>query len=98
MRILASFHQSLIALIAVPAPLYAQATEQVRETGVSAIWVLANIVYAGMRAQSSTSAGWRIVAFIFGLPGTIVTLLAVKEGSERAYGVDLLRRRVPPES
>lgn len=64
-----------------------------RDTGVSAIWILANFSYAGMRAQDSSSAGWRIVAFIFGFPGTLLSFLLVGEGSERAYGVDLPRRR-----
>jgi len=61
--------------------------------GVSGIWVLANLSYAGMRAQNNRrDSGWRILAFIFGFPGTLLTLLAVREGSERAYGVDLPRR------
>lgn len=64
-------------------------------TGVSAIWFLANVSYAGMRAQNSASAGWRIVAFIFGFPGTLISFLAVGEGSERAYGIDIPRRRPP---
>jgi len=63
-------------------------------TGVSSIWVLANISYAGMRAQNSRSTGWRILALIFGFPGTLLSLLVVREGSERAYGVDLPRRTV----
>jgi hypothetical protein len=62
-------------------------------TGVSGIWVLANISYAGMRAQNNLSKGWRIVAFIFGLPGTIVTYFVVKDGDERAYGVDLPKKQ-----
>ncbi|KAF0124887.1 MAG: hypothetical protein FD189_2152 [Elusimicrobia bacterium] len=57
--------------------------------GVSAIWVLANISYAGMRAQNNPDVLWRIFSFIFGLPGSIVTLLAVREGSMRAYGINL---------
>jgi hypothetical protein len=61
-------------------------------TGISAIWILANISYAGMRAQNSASSGWRIVAFIFGLPGTLVSFLAIGEGSERAYGIEVPRR------
>lgn len=73
--------------------LSAQSSNQVQATGASAIWILANFCYAGMRAQDSSSAGWRIVAFLFGLPGTIVTWLAVAEGEERIYGVELPRRR-----
>lgn len=62
-------------------------------TGASAIWILANFCYAGMRAQDSSSAGWRIVAFLFGLPGTIITWLAGAEGDERVYGVEMPKRR-----
>jgi hypothetical protein len=61
------------------------------DTGVSGLWVLANFSYAGMRAQNSASSGWRIVAFIFGFPGTLVTYFAVPEGGQRAYGVQLPR-------
>ena len=38
-------------------------------TGVSAIWLLANICYAGMRAQGHPSSLWRVVSFLFGFPG-----------------------------
>lgn len=81
----------------IPAVAFAQEAAARTQTtvgsgGVSAIWVLANICYAGMRAQSNPSRAWRIVAFIFGLPGTIITYLAVKEGSERAYGIDIPRK------
>ena len=62
-------------------------------TGVSGIWVLANISYAGMRAQNNTSQGWRIIAFIFGFPGTLITFFAVSNGGERAYGVDLPKKQ-----
>ena len=65
----------------------------VRVTGVSGLWVLSNISFAGMRAQNSPSKGWRIVAFIFGFPGTLITFFAVKEGTERAYGIDIPKRR-----
>ena len=61
--------------------------------GVTGLWVLANISYAGMRAQNSASAGWRIIAFIFGFPGTFISYLAITEGSERAYGIEVPRRR-----
>src|SRR5712671_4418069 len=33
-------------------------------------------------------AGCRIVGFILGLPGTVLTFLVVQEGSERAYGIE----------
>ncbi|MGA2651582.1 MAG: hypothetical protein ABSF28_13705 [Terracidiphilus sp.] len=65
---------------------------QAEDTGISGLWVLANISYAGMRAQNSPSAIWRILAFIFGLPGTLLTFFVVAEGSERAYGIDIPRR------
>ena len=56
-----------------------------------ALWVLANIVYAGMRAQESSSSA-RVVAFTAGLPATLVTMLVVTAGSDRAYGIELPRR------
>jgi hypothetical protein len=60
-----------------------------RDTGVSGLWVLANISFAGMRAQDHRSIFWRTVAAIFGLPGTILSLICVAEGSERAYGISI---------
>lgn len=54
--------------------------------------MLANISYAGMRAQN-THRVWRIVAFVFGFPGTILSWIAVAEGSEKAYGIELPRHR-----
>ena len=71
------------------------AQSQIQDTGISGLWVLANISYAGMRAQNNPSRLWRILAFIFGLPGTIITFFAVTEGSDRAYGIDLPRRGRP---
>jgi hypothetical protein len=67
--------------------------QSVQDTGVSAIWVLANISYAGMRAQKNPSTGWRVLSFIFGFPGTLLTYLAVSEGGERAYGIDVPKKR-----
>jgi|SRR6516162_2801641 hypothetical protein len=65
--------------------------------GGGRLWLLGNFAYTGMRAQGNRSIpGWRVLAFIAGLPGTILSRLAVKEGSERAHGVDL-PRRVPKE-
>jgi hypothetical protein len=64
---------------------------RVEDTGISGLWVLANVSFAGMRAQNNRSVLWRTLAFIFGLPGTIVTFFAVVEGSNRAYGIDLPR-------
>ena len=66
---------------------------QIRDTGISGVWVLANISFAGMRAQNHRSVFWRTLAFIFGLPGTLVTFFAVTEGGERAYCIDLPRRQ-----
>ena len=60
--------------------------------GGSAIWILSNICYAGMKAQSHPSTGWRVVSFIFGLPGTLISFFVVKEGSERAYGIDIPKK------
>jgi hypothetical protein len=87
------------AVAALALPALARAAEQADPTqihignvGVSGIWILANFSYAGMRAQNWSSVVWRIVAFIFGLPGTLVTFFAVKEGSERAYGVDVIKK------
>jgi hypothetical protein len=65
---------------------------QIRDTGISGLWVLANASFAGMRAQNHRSVLWRTLAFIFGLPGTLVTFFAVAEGGERAYGIDLPRK------
>ena len=86
-------------LALVPAVAHAQQVvyqthDTVRVGGVSALWVLANISYAGMRAQVSTSTGWRIVSFIVGFPGTLLSLLAVQEGGERAYGIDIPKKRL----
>jgi hypothetical protein len=60
------------------------------------VWGLANVSYAGMRAQNHPSSGWRTAAFIFGFPGTLVSYFAVSEGSNRAYGIVLSAR--PPEA
>ena len=65
---------------------------QVQNTGISGVWVLANISYAGMRAQNNPSRVWRVLSFIFGLPGTIVSFFAVKQGTGRAYGIDIPSR------
>jgi hypothetical protein len=64
-----------------------------RDTGVSGLWVLANISFAGMRAQNHQSIFWRTVAAIFGFPGTILSLICVAEGSERAYGISIPKRQ-----
>ena len=69
-----------------------QTQQTVQNTGVSAIWILANISYAGMRAQNSPSSVWRVVSFIFGFPGTLISYFAVPEGKERAYGIDIPKK------
>ena len=61
--------------------------------GYSMLNVLGNITYAGMRAQGSDNKFGRFCSFVVGFPGTLVTYFAVDEGSERAYGVDLPRRK-----
>ena len=71
----------------------AAAQQSVQDTGVSAMWILANISYAGMRAQGSRSRGWRIVAFLFGFPGTLLSYFLVSEGKERAYGIDIVKKK-----
>lgn len=65
-------------------------------SGVTAIWILANVSFAGMRAQNHPSAGWRAAAFIFGFPGTLLTYFIVEEGGGSAYGIHLPPRRPPP--
>ena len=94
--------QKLIAVVVSSAPFTLAATDAVARNensfsrnGISGIWILANISYAGMRAQNSPNSGWRIISFIFGFPGTLISFLVVAEGSERAYGVDVPRRKSP---
>ena len=88
---------ALSLMVLLPAMVYAQdkiiEEHYIRENGVSAIWILCNISYAGMLAQNQRLFGWRIISFIFGFPGTLLTLLVVKEGSERAYGIDLPKKK-----
>jgi hypothetical protein len=86
---------SFAPLTAAAASTSSQAQEPIIRTGTSGLWILANISYAGMRAQNSASSGWRVVAFIFGFPGTLISLLAIKEGGERAYGIEVPRRGPP---
>ena len=68
-------------------------TNESVDTGVSALWMLANICYAGMKAQANPSFGWRVLSFLFGFPGTLLSFFVVSDGSERAYGIDLPKRR-----
>jgi hypothetical protein len=45
-----------------------------------------------MRAQARGNLFWKVLTFIFGFPGTLLTLLVITEGSERAYGIDMPRK------
>jgi hypothetical protein len=67
--------------------------QSIGRSGVTAVWMLANVSYAGMRAQNHPSKGWRVVAFIFGLPGSLLSFFVIQEGSGTAYGVHLPKRR-----
>lgn len=80
-------------LALLPAAAAAEEGTVIRDSGGSAIWIFANIAYAGMRAQNSPSSVWRIIVFIFGFPGTLLTFFVVTNGSERAYGIELPKRR-----
>lgn len=62
-------------------------------TGISMVNILGNLAYAGMRAQGSQDRLARAFAFVLGFPCTLLTYFVVDEGSERAYGVDLPRKR-----
>lgn len=56
--------------------------------GMGALSTLANFSYAGMRAQNDPrNEAYRSLAFVCGLPYSIVTLATVAEGSNMAYGV-----------
>jgi len=81
----------------IPAAAFADGVSQTQQTagsaGASGIWILANICYAGMRAQNHPSVGWRVLSFICGFPGTLITFFVVEQGSERAYGIELPKKR-----
>jgi hypothetical protein len=79
------------------AAVVSQVQQPVISVGTSGLWILANISYAGMRAQNSPSRWWRIAAFIFGFPGTLISLIMITEGSERAYGIELPKHRRPDQ-
>jgi hypothetical protein len=66
---------------------------QIADPTASATWVFANLSFTGMYAQNTGSTFWKVVSFIFGFPGTLLTMLIIERGSERAYGVDLPRKR-----
>lgn len=90
---LLTFLPVLAALFPAAAAAQSSPVTTVQDTGISSIWMLANISYAGMRAQDNPRRGWRILAFLFGFPGTLLTFLAVPEGGERAYGIELPVKR-----
>ncbi|MDH5234118.1 MAG: hypothetical protein OEW77_04100 [Gemmatimonadota bacterium] len=92
MRIPIRMLQALVALASTPAVALADTQDAASTGGVSAVWIFANLSYTAMRAQGSASAGWRIIAFIFGFPGTLLTYLLVDEGSEKAYGIEMPRK------
>jgi hypothetical protein len=66
--------------------------------GSAAVWVFANLSFTAMRAQAKGSPFWKVVTFIFGFPGTLLTLMVVEKGSERAYGIDMPRKAVTPQA
>jgi hypothetical protein len=79
-------------VLAIPSHAFAQSAESGATGGVSALWIFSNLSFTGMRAQGRGDTFWRIVSFIFGFPGTLLTLIVVKPGSQRAYGIDMPRR------
>jgi hypothetical protein len=83
-----------LALGAFSLPALAQGTSGPAGTegGASAIWIFSNLSFTGMRAQDTGTTFWKVVTFIFGFPGTLLTLLVVPRGSERAYGIDMPRK------
>ena len=74
----------------------------VHHYSVGMLSVLCNLSYAGMRAQGSPNSFPRKCAFIGGFPGTLVSYFAVKEGSNKCYGVHLApspqQPQQPPQS
>ena len=99
MRVRQMLVRSLTVIATLLAAAHAHASEVaggtvtvVKQTGVSGLWVLANISYAGMRAQGHKSFGWRVASFIFGLPGTLLSFFVIEEGSGRAYGIEIPKR------
>ena len=93
MLLLAPLFAILRPLVAFAQDTGTTTADSVQQTGISGVWMLANISYAGMRAQGNPNLGWLIISFIFGFPGTLVSLLAIKEGSERAYGIDIVKKK-----
>ena len=83
----------LIALLLVPLACYASDANHAASGGGAMLSIYMNILYAARRAQGRTTRGWEILIFILGLPLTLLTQSVVEPGSERAYGIDLPRKR-----
>lgn len=74
-------------------PLSKNTQQTLTNTGISALWILANLSYAGMRAQGKKKSFWKIISFLIGLPGTFFSFFLIVDGSETAFGVELPRKR-----
>ena len=58
--------------------------------GSGVLWM---VLYTVWRAQAYRGKVWRAVAFIGGLPVTLLSYFVVAEGSDRAYGIELPRQK-----
>jgi hypothetical protein len=58
--------------------------------GYSVFWAL---LYSVWRAQNYQKKVWRAVAFLGGLPITLLSYFVVAEASDRAYGIELPRQK-----
>ena len=72
---------SALTVWAFPALVYAdtvvkESAAQAGETGVNGLWVISNIIYAGMRAQGNATP-WRFLVMLLGFPGTVLTWFVV---------------------
>ncbi len=92
MQSLSRLAQAAALVAASPSAAVAQDARNGGTAGGAALWIFANLSYAAMRAQGNPS-GWRILCFIFGFPGTLLSLLVVEENGERMYGFDLPKKR-----
>jgi hypothetical protein len=66
--------------------------------GSDALWIFANLSFTAMHAQDTGSTFWKVVTFILGFPGTLLTLMVVNKASERAYGIDMPRNPTTPRT
>jgi hypothetical protein len=66
--------------------------------GGGVIWIFANLSFAAMHAQATGSVFWKVVTFFCGFPGTLLTMMVVDKGSERAYGIDMPRNPTTPRT